>query len=59
MKRISYAEQLQQEATITLIFTLIFNVVLLVSGITLISLALGWQVGVGVGLLFMFLKGGK
>lgn len=59
MKSYSYAEQLEKEANTALVFNLIFNFTLLVCGVTLISLALGWELGVGIGLLLMFLKGGK
>jgi hypothetical protein len=59
MKRVTMLEKLQEEALEEMIFSLIFNLVLLIGGATLISLAFGWQVGVGTALFLMFIKGGK
>lgn len=58
MKRMSYVDMLEQEATSTLIVGLIFNAFLLVLGAALFSAAFGWQVGVGTALFLMFIKGG-
>jgi hypothetical protein len=54
----TFQEKMQVEALKTAIFSIAFNLALLGGGVVLISAALGWQVGAGIGLLFMFLKGG-
>jgi hypothetical protein len=59
MKRVSMLEKLQEEAFEEMIFSLIFNLVLLIGGAILISLAFGWQVGVGTAMFLMFIKGGQ
>lgn len=53
------AEKEHAEALATAVASIILNVVLLIAGIYLIGSVLGWQVGVGIGCLFLFLKGGK
>lgn len=58
MERRSYVDMLEQEATSTLIISLIFNAFLLVVGAVLFSFAFGWQVGIGTALFLMFIKGG-
>jgi hypothetical protein len=39
--------------------SMVVNLILFISGVTLISFAFSWEVGVGIGFLFMFLKGGR
>jgi hypothetical protein len=56
MKRISYEDRLAAQATASIIF----NLILWISGVVLISMAYqSWEVGLGVGAFLLFMKGGK
>jgi len=50
---------LEKELARDALVNIVFNLILLISGIVLLSAAFSWEAGVGIGLLFMFLKGGK
>ena len=51
----SYEEGLAKEA----LASMILNLVLWIGGTVLISLAFSWEAGIGIALLFLFLRGGK
>lgn len=51
----SYEESLARDA----MASIITNLILWIGGTVLISMAFSWEVGVGIALFLLFMKGGK
>jgi hypothetical protein len=59
MARVNMVEQMQAEAAKIAVFSIVSNIVLFAVGLYFLCQGTNWEFGLGLGLMFMFLKGGK